>query len=107
MFVGCSATPEQKEKQRQQTFEQITAPAAISQWDMPTKDGKDDIFIVKDVKPIGETGVKNVVVERQRDNYLISGLSGKDVKVGSQVKLVNARRQINGNYEYRLTVMIE
>lgn len=72
----------------------------------PWPDGK-DVFVVVDVAPIGNTGIKNVIVERERDDYCVSAFSGKDIQKGLVVKLAFSRKMNNGNGAWSATSIIK
>lgn len=107
-LVGCrQQSDEEKRAAQQKIFEKVAAPPVVDPWPADPAHSNKDVYVVKAIQEIDKTGIKSVVVERVRDQYLISALTGKECKIGEQIKLVTVRRFKNSGLEYASTIMIE
>ncbi len=100
---GCNR--QNQEKSENPKWEMMKRSVSITTFEAQSQ--KDDVFTVKAVEVIANTGIKSVIVERERDGYLISALSARDIEIGSKIKLIRACRQLNSGKKLGSTIMIE
>lgn len=60
----------------------------------------DDIFVVVNVAPLGDTGINSVIAKRHRDGLYVSALYGGNIKKGDCVGMGIVRQPTNRNGDF-------